>query len=152
MGYGKDTLKGVYKIQNPKKYIGNPNNIIYRSSWELKFMKWCDNNENILEWGSEELPIPYISPLDNRVHRYFVDFYIKVQEKSGVVKKYLVEVKPQKFTQEPKIPTRKTKKFLQEVMQWGVNQAKWKFATEFCEDRGWKFIILTEKELGINNK
>jgi hypothetical protein len=105
-----------------------------------------------LEWGSEELPIPYISPLDNRVHRYFVDFYIKVQEKSGVTKKYLVEVKPQKFTKEPKVPTRKTKKFLQEVMQWGVNQAKWKFATEFCEDRGWKFIILTEKELGIRNK
>ena len=139
MSYGKESLKGLYKIQNAKKYIGNPNNIVYRSSWELKFMKWCDNNDNILEWGSEELPIPYISPLDNRVHRY-------------VTKKYLVEVKPQKFTKEPKVPARKTKKFLQEVMQWGVNQAKWKFATEFCEDRGWKFIILTEKELGIRNK
>jgi hypothetical protein len=152
MVYAKDALKGRYKILHPNKYIGDPSNIIYRSSYELKFMKWCDSNTSILEWGSEELAIPYISPLDNRVHRYFVDFYIKVQEKGGDIKKYLVEIKPLKFTKEPAIPARKTKRFLQEVMQWGVNQAKWKYATEFCEDRGWKFLILTEKELGITNK
>jgi hypothetical protein len=152
MSYSKETLKGLYRIQNPIKYIGNPNNIVYRSSWELKFMKWCDNNAAILEWGSEELAIPYVSPLDNRVHRYFVDFYIKVKEKDGSIKKYLVEIKPAKFTKEPNIPAKKSKKFLNEVMQWGVNQAKWKFANEFCLDRGWNFIILTEKELGINNK
>lgn len=112
-------------------------------------MKWCDNNPNILEWGSEELAIPYISPKDNRVHRYFVDFYIKVKENTGIVKKYLIEIKPSKFTKEPKIPKRKTKQFLNEVLTWGVNQAKWKYATEFCKDRGWEFLILTEKELGI---
>lgn len=149
MAYAKETLKGQYKIQNPSKYIGNPNNIIYRSSWELKFMKWCDSNPNILEWGSEELAIPYISPKDNRVHRYFVDFYMKVRENDGQTKKYLIEIKPAKFVQEPKIPKRKTKSFLHEVLTWGVNQAKWKYATEFCKDRGWEFMILTEKELGI---
>ena len=142
-------MKGLYKIQNPKKYIGDPGRIIYRSSWELKFMKWCDSNPSVLEWGSEELAIPYISPKDNRVHRYFVDFYMKVQESSGKAKKYLIEIKPAKFVQRPKIPARKTKQFLNEVMTWGVNQAKWKYATEFCEDNGWEFMILTEKELGI---
>ena len=149
MTYTKETMKGLYKIQNPKKYIGDPGRIIYRSSWELKFMKWCDSNPSVLEWGSEELAIPYISPKDNRVHRYFVDFYMKVQESSGKAKKYLIEIKPAKFVQQPKIPARKTKQFLNEVMTWGVNQAKWKYATEFCEDNGWEFMILTEKELGI---
>jgi hypothetical protein len=110
-------------------------------------MKWCDSNDKVVEWGSEELVIPYRSPVDGRIHRYFVDFYIKVNGK-----KYLIEIKPEKFTREPKIPKRKTKQFLNEVMTWGVNQAKWKAAEEFCLDRNWKFMILTEKELGISNK
>jgi len=147
MGYAKETLKGRYNIQKPNKYIGDPNNIIFRSSWELKFMKWCDQNDQVVEWGSEELFIPYRSPVDGRLHRYFVDFYIKVKGQ-----KYLIEIKPEKFTREPKIPKRKTKQFLNEVITWGVNQAKWKAAEEFCLDRNWKFMILTEKELGISNK
>lgn len=151
MGYAKDTLKGRYNIQKPEKYIGDSKNIIFRSSWELKFMKWCDHNSNVIEWGSEELVIPYRSPIDNRIHRYFVDFYIKVRTTSGI-QKYLIEIKPSKFTKEPQIPQRKTKKFLQEVMNWGINQAKWKAANEFCLDHNWKFMILTEKELGITNK
>lgn len=151
MSYGKETLRGRYNIQNPEKYIGDPRNIIFRSSWELKFMKWCDQNKAVTEWGSEELVIPYRSPVDGKVHRYFVDFYIKVKTPSGV-QKYLIEIKPLKFTKEPQIPQRKTKKFLQEVMTWGVNQAKWKAANEFCLDHNWKFMILTENELGITNK
>jgi hypothetical protein len=147
MVYSRDSLKGRYNIQKPNKYIGDPTNIIFRSSYELKFMKWCDANDSVSEWGSEELAIPYRSPVDGRSHRYFVDFYIKVNDQ-----RYLIEIKPAKFTQEPKIPKRKTKQFLQEVMTWGVNQAKWKAATEFCLDRKWKFLILTEKELGITNK
>lgn len=150
MTYSKDTLKGLYKIINPKKYVGNPDNIVYRSSWELKFMKWCDSNPNILSWGSEELVIPYISPVDHRVHRYFVDFYIQVRDSNGKVSKYLVEIKPLRFTQPPKQPKRQTKRFLNEVATYAVNQAKWKFADEFCKDKGWKFLVLTEKELGIN--
>lgn len=151
MSYGKETLRGRYNIQNPEKYIGDPRNIIFRSSWELKFMKWCDQNKAVTEWGSEELVIPYRSPVDGKVHRYFVDFYIKVKTPSGV-QKYLIEIKPLKFTKEPQIPQRKTKKFLQEVMTWGINQAKWKAANEFCLDHNWKFMILTENELGITNK
>lgn len=93
--------QGKFSPKNYKKYKGDPTNIIYRSSWELTFMKYCDSNPNVLEWGSEEIVIPYKSPLDNRYHRYFVDFYIKVQEKGGAIKKYLIEVKPKKQTVAP---------------------------------------------------
>jgi hypothetical protein len=124
-------------------------NVIYRSSWELKLMNWCDTNESVLEWGSEVAVIPYISPVDNKVHRYFVDFYMKIRDKHGVDQKYLVEVKPKKFTQEPVKPRRVTKQFIDEVFNYGVNQAKWKAAREFCEDRRWKFVVLTEDELKI---
>jgi len=146
----KTTYKGKYRINNPRKYKGLINDVIYRSSWELKFMKWCDNNPSVLEWGSETMIIPYRSPIDNKLHRYFVDFYIKVKDKDGQTTKYLIEIKPERFTQPPPIPQRKTKNFIEEVFQYGTNQAKWKAANSYCEDRGWKFIILTEKDLGIS--
>lgn len=147
----KETYKGRYRVLNPKKYKGDINEIVYRSSWELKFMKWCDMNASILEWGSETVIIPYKSPVDNKLHRYFVDFYIKVQEKDSNIKKYLIEIKPEKFTKPPQIPEKKTKRFIEEVFNYGINQSKWKYANEFCEDRGWKFLVLTEKDLGIAN-
>jgi hypothetical protein len=145
----KETYKGRYRILNPRKYKGDINNIIYRSSWELKFMKWCDANPSILEWGSETIIIPYRSPVDNKIHRYFVDFYIKVKDKNEEIKKYLIEIKPEKFTKPPLVPQKKTKRFIQEVFNYGVNQSKWKQADEFCKDRGWKFLVLTEKDLGL---
>lgn len=145
----RKTYQGAYRVKNPKKYKGDITKVIYRSSWELKFMNWCDNNESVLEWGSEIAVIPYISPVDNRAHRYFVDFYMKLQDKHGVVRKYLIEIKPKKFTQEPKKPSKVTKHFIEEVYTYGVNQAKWKAATEFCEDRKWQFLVLTEDDLGV---
>jgi len=147
----KETYKGRYRILNTAKYKGDISNVVYRSSWELKFMKWCDTNSSILEWGSETMIIPYRSPVDNKVHRYFVDFYIKVKEKTGTVSKYLIEIKPEKFTKPPAIPKKQSKKFIEEVFTYGVNQSKWKAASAFCEDQGWKFLVLTEKELGIKN-
>jgi len=148
--YSKNTYKGRYPVSNPHKYRGDPTNVIYRSLWELKFMKYCDTNPNVIEWGSEEIVIPYLSPVDNRIHRYFVDFYMKVQDSTGKVTQYLIEIKPAKFTQPPKQPARKTQRFIEEVMTWGVNQAKWKNARDYCENRGWKFEILTEHDLGID--
>lgn len=139
--------QGKFHPQNPQKYKGNVNNIIYRSSWELKFMQWCDRNENILEYGSEEFWIPYISPVDNRVHRYFPDFIIKVKENSGNTKNYVVEVKPQRQTVPPKQKSRVTKSYLYEAQTYAVNQAKWKAAEEWCADRLLNFMIITEKEL-----
>jgi hypothetical protein len=145
-----NTYKGKFRVKNSSKYKGDLNNIVYRSLWELRFMKWCDSNDSILEWGSETICIPYISPVDKRVHRYFVDFYIKVKDKTGLIQKYLIEIKPERFTKPPPIPKRKTKHFIDEVFQYGVNQAKWKAAFDFCEDRKIKFIILTEKDLGLD--
>jgi hypothetical protein len=146
----QETYKGKYKVKNPAKYRGDIHDVIYRSSWELKFMNWCDTTPAVLEWGSEIAVIPYISPVDKRVHRYFVDFYMKVQDKHGLIEKYLVEIKPKKFTEEPIKPKRVTKHFIEEVFTYGVNQAKWKAAREFCEDRKWKFVVLTEDELKID--
>ncbi len=143
------SYKGRYQPNNPLKYKGNFRNIIYRSLWELKFMKYCDSNPNILEWGSEEFCLPYRSPLDNKVHRYFPDFYIKVKENTGQIKKYIIEVKPKRQCMEPKPQKKKTRTYIYEVREYAKNQAKWKAAEEYCLDRGYEFKVLTEKELGI---
>jgi hypothetical protein len=139
---------GRYSPKNIKKYKGNPDKIYYRSLWERNFMVYCDNNSAILEWGSEEVIIPYISPLDGRRHRYFPDFYIKVRQADGSTKKIIIEVKPKKQCGPPPIPKKKTKRFINEVRTWGVNKAKWEAAIEWCNDRGMEFKILTEDHVG----
>ena len=143
------SYKGRYRPSNPKKYKGDSSNIIYRSLWERKFMVYCDNQTKILEWGSEEIVLPYRSPIDNKVHRYYPDFYIKVRESNCKIKRYIIEIKPKKQTVEPKMKKRKTKGYIYEVYEYAKNQAKWKAAEEFCKDRMWEFKVLTEDELGI---
>jgi hypothetical protein len=141
--------KRIYKPINPEKYAGDYTNIVMRSSWETKFAIWCDKNPSIIKWSSEETVVPYISPVDNRAHRYFIDFKIQVRTNEGSLKTYLVEIKPDSQTKPPVAPARKTKKYIQEVMTWGVNDAKWKAANIHANDRGWEFIVLTENHLGI---
>ena len=141
--------KGKYSPRFPKKYKGDPTNIIYRSLWERKFMVYCDSNINVLEWASEEIAIPYGSPVDQRSHRYFPDFYMKVKETDGAIKKYVIEVKPLKQCSPPKKPKRQTKGYIREAFEYAKNQAKWKEAREWCADRQWEFKVVTEKELGI---
>ena len=141
--------RGKYQPSHPRKYKGDPTNIVYRSLWERKFMVYCDNNENILEWRSEEIAIPYKSPIDKRIHRYFPDFAIKVKERNGSLKKYLIEIKPKKQCSPPAKPKRQTKKYLNEAFEYAKNQAKWRAANEWCLDRGYEFKVFTEKELGI---
>ena len=148
MSYGKNTYKGWFTPQNPQKYKGNPENIIYRSSWELRCMKYFDDHPNIVWWSSEELAIPYISPVDGKRHRYFPDFIIKVQRKDETVMTYVIEVKPEAQTKKP-TQKKKTKKFIQEAATYAINQTKWKAADEFCHEHGWQFKILTEKDLGL---
>lgn len=143
------TLKGKFHPKNIHKYRGDYRNIVYRSSWELKFMKYCDERDTVLEWGSEEVVIPYRSPLDNKIHRYFVDFYVKVRDSNNNITRYLIEIKPKKQTVEPKLPKRKTKSYIYEVTEYVKNQAKWSAAKEFCLDRDWKFMILTEDNLKV---
>lgn len=143
------SYKGIFKPSYPEKYIGDYRNIIYRSLWELKFMNYCDRNENIIKWSSEEIWIPYLSPLDKRVHRYFPDFYIKYKNSDGLIKESLIEIKPKRQVQGPKVGKRITKKQLVEINEFAKNQAKWKAAEEFCADRRWTFQVLTEDNLGI---
>ena len=138
------TLSGKYKVKNPQKYRGNPSKVYYRSSWELKFFNYCDKNPDVIQWSSEEVVIPYKSPIDGKWHRYFPDVWMKTHNDT-----YLIEIKPFKETKEPKRRSRVTKQYLYEVKTWGINSSKWKAAQEFCADRKWKFKIITEKELKL---
>ena len=142
------SYKGKYQPRFPSKYKGNPTKIIFRSLWERKFMRYCDFSNNILEWASEEISIPYRSPIDRRVHKYFPDFYIKVKESGGKIKKYLIEIKPKRQTKPP-VKKSSKKAYIYEAHEYAKNQAKWKMAKEFCKDRLWEFKVMTEKELGI---
>ena len=145
--------KGKYIPINPKKYVGNPSQVIYRSLWERKLMVYCDRNEKVIEWGSEEVIVPYRSPWDGKMHRYFPDFYMKVKQGNGAHKKFIIEVKPKAQCKEPiKTPKRKTRKWYKEVQTWGINQAKWKSAIDYCENRGMEFKILTEDHLNPQYK
>lgn len=144
--------KGKFNPLNPKKYKGDPTNIIYRSRWELKLMSDLDKHPDVIEWSSEEIIIPYRNPITGKVHRYFPDFYVKKKNYSdGKIETCIIEVKPKKETAPPKIQSGKnpTKRYLIEVETWGKNEAKWKAAEAYCKDRGWKFLIFTEDHLGI---
>jgi len=145
------SYKGRFRPKFPEKYKGNPTNIIYRSLWEAKFMRYLDQHPQVLEWASEEIVIPYVSPIDNRVHRYFPDFYVKKKNNQGVLETLIIEVKPFGQTKQPEVQQKVTRRYIKEVYNWGVNQAKWKAAEEYCNDRKWSFKIMTEKELGIKN-
>lgn len=142
--------KGFFKPKNPTKYRGDPTNIVYRSSWELKLMIWLDTHPDVLQWGSEELVIPYRSPIDNKIHRYFPDFFVRKRSSSGKVENVVIEVKPYNQTVPPKAQSKKTKRYINEVYTWGINSSKWEAANEYCKDRNWRFIVMTEKDLGIN--
>lgn len=138
-------IQGVFKPKNPKKFMGEY--AIFRSSYERRFMLWADKNPNVLEWGSEKVIIPYLSPIDNKMHRYYVDAYIVLKEGNSI-KKYLIEIKPYSQTQPPK-PSKKKKKetVLYENIQWQINNAKWESAKKYAQTKGAEFIILTENEL-----
>lgn len=137
------TYKGLYKPKNPEKYMGNPNNIVYRSSWEQKLFIRLDVDPNITRWASEEFSIPYVSPIDNKIHRYFPDVY--AENVNG--DKFVFEIKPDAQTRPPAKKARQTKKYITEVSTYLINSAKWHSAQRFCEERGWQFKIVTERDL-----
>ena len=140
---------GKYKIRNKDKYVANLQECEYRSSWELKYMKYLDSNSSVLEWGSENIHIPYYNPVECRTRRYKVDFYVKSLSKTGMIKKYIIEIKPYAQCFPPKKPKRQTATYKEKINAYVVNQAKWKAASKYAEKRGWQFVIITEKELGI---
>ena len=138
------SYSGRYIPKNPKKYKGDHSKVIYRSLWERRFMAYCDSSVSI---------IPYLSPWDKKIHRYFPDFYIKTKQHDGSLKKFIIEVKPKaQCKPPPSQPKRKTKRWFNEVKTWGVNEAKWKYANEWCLDNNMEFKILTEDHLNIRYK
>ena len=140
--------QGFFKPINPKKYKGDPTNIVYRSRWESLFMSRLDTNPNVLQWGSEEVIVQYRSPLDNKIHRYFPDFWVKLKKPDGTIHESLIEIKPFYQTQEPK-QNKNRNRYLTEVKTYVINNEKWKYARAYCKQRGWDFIIVTEKDLGL---
>lgn len=138
-------LKGKYKPKNPQKYVGNLDSITYRSSWELSFAKWVDHNPAVKKFNMEGVIIPYVSPVDNKVHRYHVDFMLEYETTKGEIKLALIEIKPHKQTQPPVPPKKKSKYYINEVLTYHVNMAKWKTAIEFCNKNNMDFVVLTEK-------
>ena len=145
-----ESKKSLFKPSHPRKYKGDITNIICRSTWERKFCSYCDLNENVLEWGSEEFFIPYRAP-DGKSRRYFPDFIMKVKEINGGTKTYVIEVKPAKQTRPPKKRKKVTPSYMYECKTYAMNQAKWRAASEWCKDKRIEFKIITEKELGINH-
>ena len=149
--HSKGFKQGYYKLNNPEKYIGDPTKIIYRSSWEYKFCKYCDDSERILKWSSEPIGIKYISPLDQKEHTYYIDFYAKVK-KGKEEQEYLVEVKPQASLDKPILESgsqtiKKLKNYNYALKTWIVNRAKFHAAKRHAEINGYKFVIVTEKFL-----
>lgn len=137
-----------YTPLHPEKYLGDPGKIICRSLWERKFAKYCDNSSHVLQWSSEETIIPYYSPVDNKTHRYFVDFWMKVNTSNGV-RFYLVEIKPKYQCFPPPIPARKTKRYYTAVSTYIINQAKWEAAKTYAAKRNWTFMVLNEQHIGV---
>jgi hypothetical protein len=140
--------QGKYTPKYPEKYVGDASNIIHRSGWERKLLVWLDHNPSILKYASEEMFVPYMSPLDNRIHRYFPDFLIQYKKSDGSIRKAMLEVKPYAQTKMPE-PRKQTKRYLNEVATYAVNQAKWEAAQQWCKKNDFDFMVITEKELNI---
>jgi hypothetical protein len=140
---------GKFSPKNTNKYLGDFTNIWYRSLWERRVMLHLDENPNVIGWSNEEIVIPYLSPVDNKWHRYFPDFFVKLKNKNGIIECIVLEVKPMHQTQPPQQRSKMTKQYIREVVTWGVNESKWQAAQEYCQDRNWIFKVITEKDLGI---
>ena len=139
--------QGLFRPKNSSKYIGRTPPI-YRSGWELRFFRWCDENTNVLEWASEAVIIPYINPLDGKAHRYHTDGIIAIKEKDAI-SKYIIEIKPSDQTRPPITGKKKNSTLIYENKRYIQNMAKWEAAKKWCDKRNYRFLILTEKELGL---
>ena len=145
---------GKYQPQHPEKYIGDAYNIIYRSSWELKFCQYCDLNAKILKWSSESVKIEYWNPVLKKTQNYYPDYYILVAQPDGSEQKWLIEIKPSSQYQLDKKPEmkgritdKKLKEYNDKLKMWIVNRAKFEAAVRFSEGIGYKFGAIDEKFL-----
>lgn len=143
----RNYYKGLYKVQNLDKYLGDPNKCIYRSSWEKTLLIKLDHSSNILKFGIEPFSIKYINKYDNDLHNYWPDFIVIMKGKDGTPKTLIIEVKPHKETLPPKKRGKRKDVYLKECKTYITNMSKWDAAEKFCKDKGWHFLKLTEKEL-----
>lgn len=142
--------QGKFSPKNPKKYLGDSTDIVYRSSWELKFFNRLDQSSNVIGWNSEGVIIPYLSPVDNKIHRYFVDILVAAKNPAGETVVTLIEIKPFAQTKPPKnTKNKKPERLITETKTYLVNQAKWKAATAYCATKGWTFKVVTEKDINF---
>lgn len=144
--------QGYFKPQNPQKYIGDPSKIIYRSMWEKRFATYCDTNENVIAWSSENVQVPYLNPVDQVVKPYNLDFYLKVRQADGTEKQFIAEVKPSKKLLKPELPTTRVNEkrlnaHIEQMKEYAVNMYKFEAAKRWAKARGWEFILVTEKFL-----
>jgi hypothetical protein len=144
----KSYRQGFFRPINHLKYQGDPTNIVYRSSWERIVFNWLDRSEACVAWSSEEFYIPYRSPVDDKMHRYFCDIKATFKHTDGTQKTYLIEIKPWSQTQPPR-QQKNQRVLMEQVATYQVNLAKWAAARAYCEDRGWLFKIITEREIGL---
>lgn len=149
----KNFVQGIYNLKNPEKYVGNKSKIIYRSSWEYRFMEICEKSTKVRKWSSEPFPIPYFSPIDKKMHRYFIDFWVEYVGNDDEIKKILIEVKPDVQTKPPVLKGKSSSKkeywYLQELKTYIINSKKWQAAEAFCKTNNLQFILITEKNLDI---
>jgi hypothetical protein len=139
--------QGYFIPKNPEKYVG-PTPIIYRSSWEYKFMIWCDINDKVIVWSSEPVEIKYWSRQGNKQRTYHPDFYFRILKVDGSTEDFLAEIKPKAQIQKPTLPTKMSKKALESYKflaeQYVKNMDKYNAAKQYAAERNWRFIVLTE--------
>jgi len=170
--FGADFATGEFIPRYPGKCLnkngkmpGVHSKITFRSSWESIFANWCDIEDNVIEWGSECIEIPYFSQIDNRKHKYVTDFIVLTRNKhTGKIEKWLVEVKP--ACQVPQLnecgaiifpELNKKKKLTQKrIDAWQErcnvlrrNHEKWTEARKWASLHGYVFKIITQEELGL---
>lgn len=138
--------QGYYKPKNPSKYIGDVNKIVYRSSWEYNLHVFFDNNTRVLRWGSEIICIPYVKPTDNKVHRYYPDYYVEYVKSTGEIVKEVIELKPLAQTKQPRA---NSKHRIYEQLTYAVNLAKWEYAEQWCKKNGINWRIVTERSVFV---
>jgi hypothetical protein len=140
-------IQGIYTPINKQKYIGN-GSPVYRSALERDFFLFFDKNPNVTAWASESIVVPYYYNVDNKVHKYYIDLIAAIKDNSGIIQKYLIELKPHAQTQPPTASNRKkSSTVLYENLMYQKNQCKWKAASEYAAKKGMKFVVLTEKYL-----
>jgi hypothetical protein len=146
MAQRKQYKQGIFTPRNKSKCTSSL--CLYRSGLELSYMRWLDENSNIVSWGSEKIIIPYLKPTDGKMHKYFIDFNFTIKDTKGELHKFLIEIKPAKQCQPPTTHgNKKPKTILYENIQWATNSQKWAAAKAWADKHGYKFTIVTEKDI-----